>query len=99
MCSSDLIPLLGRVLCAERTPEHLRMYLEGQEAEFWSTPEECAEKCRILLADDLRRQQVAAAGRRRCLKNGTLNETVLRQVLDWALPAARASNEAQFVCR
>ena len=33
----------GLAFCAELEHEH--MYDEGIEAEFWSSPEECAEKC------------------------------------------------------
>lgn len=76
------IPYLGRPLCAERTSEHSSLYREGEEAEFWSTPEECAQKCKLLLEDPERREALAANGRRRLLRNGTTNEAVLASVLD-----------------
>jgi hypothetical protein len=75
------IPHLGGVLCAERTPEHLLLYREDAEAVFWSSPEECAEKCGRLLRDPKWRTQIARNGRARCIANRTLNEDVLRQVL------------------
>ena len=68
------IPYVGSVLCAERTVEHLAMYREDKEAVFWSTPEECAEKCFSLLADESKRKTIALAGRERCLRSGYLNE-------------------------
>ncbi|MGA2647542.1 MAG: glycosyltransferase [Candidatus Sulfotelmatobacter sp.] len=79
------IPHLGGVLCAERTPEHSELYREDEEAVFWSSPEECAEKCMQLLQDEPRRKRLAMNGRRRCLHNGTTNQKVLAQVLQQAL--------------
>lgn len=79
------VPYLERVLCAQRTDEHLRLYEEDREAIFWSTAEECAEKCRKLLADPSRRAQLAASGRARCLRNETTNERVLAGILERAL--------------
>jgi hypothetical protein len=75
------IPYLGGVLCAERTPEHLELYEEGVEAVFWSTAEECAEKCEQLIHDSEWRKVLAQNGRARCIKNQTLNEDILRRVV------------------
>jgi spore maturation protein CgeB len=80
------IPSLGGVLCAEKTVEHLALYEEDREAVFWDTPEECAAKCFALLADDSWRQAVAAAGRRRYLKNPWRNMQVIETVLKAAAP-------------
>jgi spore maturation protein CgeB len=76
------IPLLGSLLLAERTSEHQALYREDEEAVFWSDAEECAEKCRALLADDTRRRRIASAGRIRCLANGLTNERIVLQILD-----------------
>jgi spore maturation protein CgeB len=76
------VPYIGSVLCTERTGEHLAMYKEDEEAVFWSTPEECAEKCVALLADEERRNRIAKAGRRRCIASGYLNESAMRRILD-----------------
>lgn len=75
------IPHLGGAFCAERTPEHGRLYTEDQEAVFWSTPEECAAKCRLLLENDYLRASIAEAGRRRCVLNGTINEKIVDQII------------------
>ncbi len=74
------IPYLGGVLCAERTPEHSRLYKEDEEAAFWSSPEECSRKCQELLKDEQHRKYVAIRGRIRCLQNGTTNQDVLAQI-------------------
>ncbi len=78
------IPHLGSVLCAERTAEHVQLYREGEEAAFWSDPEECAETCKSLLRDDSWRDRVARNGRERCIANGTTNERVMAQILSCA---------------
>lgn len=75
------IPYIGSVLCAERTSEHLGMYREDEEAVFWSTPEECAEKCFELLGESGRCDAIAKAGRERCIRDGYLNEKVLTTIL------------------
>ena len=79
------IPHLNGLLCAERTAEHARLYREGEEALFWSSPEECAAQCLWALANDEFRLRISAAGRARCLANQTTNEPVLRRILDTVL--------------
>lgn len=78
------IPSLGALLCAERTTEHLAMYVEGKEALFWSTADECATVVGDILRDELLRQQIAAAGHARYLANGYTNENIMRSILDRA---------------
>jgi hypothetical protein len=75
------IPALGGLFCAERTSEHLAMYQEGVDAVFWSTPDECAHRCRDLLADEPRRAAIAAAGHRRVHSNRHFNEPTMGTVL------------------
>jgi spore maturation protein CgeB len=76
------IPALGGLLCAERTAEHLQLYVEGEEALFWRDAEECAGVCRDALADEPRRQRIAAAGHARSMINGNHNQTVMQAILD-----------------
>lgn len=76
------IPYIGSVLCAERTEEHLAMYRVDEEAVFWDTPNECAEKCFQLLGNQDLRIRIAKAGRERCITNGMQNEVVTRQIID-----------------
>ncbi len=76
------IPALGGLLCADRTPEHLGMYVEGEEALFWSGAEECARVSVRALENDERRSQIAAAGHARSVANGNYNENVMKAVLD-----------------
>jgi spore maturation protein CgeB len=75
------IPAMGGLLCGERTPEHMALYTDGKEAEFWSSVEECAEKCRLLLADDKRRHDMAEAARNRVLALQVGHEAMIARVL------------------
>lgn len=75
------IPHAGGLLCAERTSEHLALYVENQEAVFWSDPDECADRCLELLADPERRERIRIAGMRRVRENGVGNEDTCRQIL------------------
>lgn len=75
------IPSLGGMFCAERTPEHLACYADGQEAVFWDDAQECARHCKTLLQDDALRQRIAHAGRARFLANHHGNEDIMAYVL------------------
>ncbi len=79
------IPAMGALFCAERTSEHLYLYEEDEEAIFWSTAEECAQKCNDLLKDDERRSRIAAAGHQRALANGHTNEKTIAKLMRIAL--------------
>lgn len=78
---STEIPAIGSLLCAERTAEHEAMYNDGEEAVFFTTPVECARICTTLLKDEPKRAAMAAAGRRRAIRNGYFNEQVLGGIL------------------
>lgn len=75
------IPAAGGLLCAERTPEHLSLYEEGKEAVFWSSPQECAQRCKALLAQPDWAQGIRQAGMQRLLRNRVGNEDICRAVL------------------
>ncbi len=74
----------GGFLLAERSAGHLARFEEDVEAVFFSTLEECAEKCRRYLPDEEARRRIAAAGHARAERDGYHND---RQV---ALIVARA---------
>lgn len=78
------IPACSAFMLAERTDEHLQLFEEGKEAEFFGSIEELIDKCRFYLAHEEIRKKIAAAGRTRCLKSGYSNhyrmEMMLRQV-------------------
>lgn len=75
------IPACGAFMLAERTEEHLSLFEEGQEAEFFEGNEEMLDKVRFYLAHPELRARIAAAGRERCLRSGYSNHDRLRQML------------------
>lgn len=79
------IPAVGGMLCGERTSEHMQLYTEGQEAEFWNNADECADKCLALLSNDATRIKMAQAGHARCLANNNFNQHWLNQMIASAL--------------
>lgn len=79
------IPYAGGLLCAERTPEHLQLYREDEEAVFWSTVEECADKCFDLLAHPDKRERIRLAGMKRVRENKVGNEDICRQIISAVL--------------
>lgn len=55
--------------------------------DFWDDAKECARHCLYLLADEPRRQAIAAAGHRWALRNNHFNEPVMQRIIDTALGA------------
>lgn len=56
------IPACGGFMLAERTEEHVGLFREGEEAEFFETKAELLDKVRAYLAAPERRAQVAKRG-------------------------------------
>jgi hypothetical protein len=57
-------------LLVERSEGHLQRFVEDEEAVFFSTIEECVEKIRRYLPDEVARKRIAAAGRTRAERSG-----------------------------
>lgn len=79
------IPACGAFMLAERTDEHLRLFEEGREAEFFESVEECADKIAHYREHEDERRAVAAAGRERCLSDGYSFHDRLERMLRIAL--------------
>jgi spore maturation protein CgeB len=63
------IPATGTFLIAYRTAGHQQSYIEGEEAEFFSTPDELVEKIRFYLENKVNRCAIAKAGWLRCTRD------------------------------
>ncbi len=75
------IPACGGFMLAERTREHLDLFEEGTEAEYFDTWDEALEKCKRYLRDDAQRAAIAKRGYERCLRSGYDNAARMRDAL------------------
>lgn len=75
------IPACGAFMLAERTREHLRLFEEGEEAEFFDSKKELLKKVRYYLEHDEERERIAKAGRKRCVESGYSHHDRLKYIL------------------
>ena len=74
------IAACGSFLLVERSKGHLERFREDEEAVFFSTIEECAEKIQRWLPDEAGRARIAAAGAGAC---GTQRDDITTMVRSW----------------
>jgi spore maturation protein CgeB len=69
-------------LLALRCPGHQAIFEEDREAVFFSSVEECADKCRFYLERPELRETIARRGRERAIRSGYDNDTQMARILD-----------------
>jgi len=72
----------GQFLLALRTPGHEALLEEDQEAVFFSSVEECAEKARFYLDRPDLREAIGRRARERAVRSGYDNDTQLARILN-----------------
>jgi spore maturation protein CgeB len=72
----------GGFLLAERSPGHLQRFREDEEAVFFSTFDELAEKIRRYLPDEAARQRIATAGNLRAARDGYHNDRQVGLIIE-----------------
>ena len=68
-------------LLAERSDGHLQRFVEDEEAVYFSSFEECADKIRRYLPDTRERERVARNGRLRASASGYANDSQVRLIV------------------
>ena len=76
------IPACGTFLLAERTGDHLSLYEEGREAEYFSSTDELVDKIRFYTANPALRERIAKAGRERYLRSGYTRRARYREMVE-----------------
>jgi spore maturation protein CgeB len=77
------IPACGAFMLHERNSQAVRYFEEGQDAEFFGSPEELAEKVSYYLSHKEKRQIIAQNGLHRSLQDGYEIDSRMRSVLLW----------------
>jgi len=75
------IPACGSLLLADRSGEHSEFFVEGEEADFFSSADEMVDKVKYYLNHESERARIALNGRNRCLSSGYSYKAILAHAL------------------
>jgi len=76
------IPACGGFMLGERTKEHLELFREGVEAEYFSNNTELLEKCKYYLKNENQRISILTKGHDRIIKSGYSNKETIKRLID-----------------
>jgi spore maturation protein CgeB len=76
------IPACKGFMLAERTNEHLSLFKEGIEAEFFTSDEELLKKVNYYLLNEEKRQEVIEKGYQKCIEKDYSYDNMLARILD-----------------
>lgn len=79
------IPACGAFMLAERTDEHQELFVEDQEASFFSSPEEMLDKAKYYVTHRAERERIARAGYKRVTNGSTRYLDRLQNLLEQVL--------------
>ena len=75
------IPACKGFMLAERTNRQKEIFIEGDEADYFSSDEELLKKIKFYLSDDAKRLKVAHNGYVKCIKSNVSMKDVIHQVV------------------
>jgi spore maturation protein CgeB len=77
------IPASGTLMLAQYTDDHATLFKPGEDADFFSSPQELVQKLGRYLGDEALHARVALAGHRRVAADGHDVVSRMRQVVQW----------------
>ena len=77
------IPATGGFMLHEYSEEAAEFFVEGVEADFFRSAEDCADKIKYYSENDEERERIAAAGFARTQSSGYSYENVMEQLLEY----------------
>ena len=80
-CDTHIGPRVKDDLRPYCPTEHLELFEEGEEAEYFASDEEYRDKLRFYLANHTARDRIARAGHERCMSSGYSYDDRIRCVL------------------
>ncbi|MBM4284586.1 MAG: glycosyltransferase [Deltaproteobacteria bacterium] len=92
------IPACGGFMLAERTVEHLLLFQEGVEAEFFADLVEMVDKVKYYLAHPDEARAIGQRGRQRCLESGYGYDKCIPRWLEFAMnPRGRMRSDFELL--
>jgi spore maturation protein CgeB len=76
------IPACGGFMLMERTDEHVKLFIESKEAEFFSNDDELLRKLKFYLKNEEVRELIAIEGRKRVESSGYFFDDLASEMID-----------------